>query len=108
MTFSWHKYCLRNDMPASRRVILGNSMKLVIGFAVAVAAASAAVMPAHATFLDGTTIDSHFDALPGFAGYAGPTSTVAPGTVSPYPGINSDGTFSVTYADTSITILSAG
>jgi hypothetical protein len=63
---------------------------------------------AHATLLNGTTINSHFDAIPGFPGYAGPTSTVAPGTVSPYPGINSNGIFSVTYADTSIQILSAG
>jgi hypothetical protein len=63
---------------------------------------------AHATLLDGTTITSHFDALPGEPGYAGPTSTVAPGTVSPYPGITSSGTFSVTYADTSIQLLSAG
>ncbi len=64
--------------------------------------------PAHASLLAGTTVDSHFDALPGSPGYAGPTSTPAPGTVSPYPGINSNGTFSVSYADTSIDIVSAG
>jgi hypothetical protein len=61
---------------------------------------------AHATLLNGTTITSHFEA--DGSTYAGPVSTVAPGTVSPYPGIGSAGTFSVTYADTSITILSAG
>jgi hypothetical protein len=61
---------------------------------------------AHATLLDGTTITSHFEANGGT--YAGPVSTVAPGTVSPYPGIASGGTFSVTYADTSIEMLSAG
>lgn len=62
---------------------------------------------AHATLLDGTTITSHFEAT-GVGTYAGPVSTVAPGTVSPYPGIGSNGTFSVTYADTSIEMLSAG
>jgi hypothetical protein len=62
---------------------------------------------AHATtLLDGTTITSHFEA--NGSTYAVPVSTVAPGTVSPYPGINSGGTFSVSYADTFIDLLSAG
>jgi hypothetical protein len=57
--------------------------------------------------LTGESITSHFEAT-GFGVYAGPVVTTAPGTISPYPGISSSGTFSVTYTDSTITLLSAG
>jgi hypothetical protein len=59
------------------------------------------------SILTGEQVTSHFEAT-GFGVYAGPVVTTAPGTISPYPGISSSGTFSVTYTDSTITLLSAG
>src|SRR5262245_25947680 len=88
------------------------AMKLVVSLIAALAITVAVSLPADATLLDGTTIVSRFDQLPSpppSPTYAGPVSTVTPGTISPYPNILTDnGVFSVTYADTSIQMLSTG
>ena len=59
------------------------------------------------SILTGESITSHFEAT-GVGVYAGPVVSTAPATISPYPGISSSGTFSVTYTDSTITLLSAG
>jgi hypothetical protein len=64
-----------------------------------------ASLAAHADTLAGDQVQSQFSAS-GFGVFAGPVTTTAPGSISPYPGINSL-TFAVTYTDTTIT-LSAG
>jgi len=78
--------------------------RIVFGILSALALASVA---SASTLLTGETVESYFDAT-GVGIYAGPVYTLAPGTIASYPGISTSGTFSVTYTDNTITILSAG
>lgn len=73
------------------------------------AVVAAGTLTVHAATLTGDTIQSQFAAT-GYtpSPYAGPVSTVAPGTTGAYPGIASAGTFSIAYTATTITLLSAG
>jgi hypothetical protein len=80
-------------------------MKIAIG--VFLTLFSLASVATATSILTGESITSDFQAT-GFGVYAGPVVTTAPATISPYPGISSNGTFSVTYTDSTITLLSAG